>query len=98
VRDLAALTAEDFESFVGDEFEVAVEGSDSLKVVLLKVFPLRESPNRRNPFAVHFLGPRAPVLTHEVHRLANPDFGELEIFIGPVLAENDGTTYEAVFA
>ncbi len=97
MRDLARLTADDFESFVGDEFDVDPEGSAPVKIVLLKVLRLGDSPETEKPFAIHFLGPRAPVLTHDVHRLVNPDFGELDIFIGPVLPSNDETTYEAVF-
>jgi hypothetical protein len=97
VRDLARLTADDFESFVGDEFKVDPEGSDPLKIVLQKVLRLGDAPETEKPFAIHFLGPEAPVLTHAVHRLVNPDFGEVEIFIGPVVPSNDGTTYEAVF-
>lgn len=97
MRDLARLTADDFESFVGDEFDVDPEGSAPVKIVLLKVLRLGDSPETEKPFAIHFLGPRAPVLTHDVHRLVNPDFGELDIFIGPVVPSNDETTYEAVF-
>ena len=91
------MTAGDFESFVGDEFDVDPGTSAPVKIVLLKVLRPRDSPETEKPFAVHFLGPRAPVLTHDVHRLVNPEFGELEIFIGPVVPSNDGTTYEAVF-
>jgi hypothetical protein len=97
MRDLARLTADDFESFVGDEFDVDPGGSDPVKIVLLDVLRLGDSHETGKPFAVHFLGPRAPVLSHDVHRLVNPDFGELEIFIGPVVPSSDGTTYEAVF-
>ncbi len=97
VRDLATLTAADFEVFVGHEFRVDVGRSDSLKVVLLRIVHLGERPGRREPFLVHFLGPRSPVLSHEIHTLVNPEFGELEIFVGPVVAEDDGTTYEAAF-
>ena len=43
------------------------------------------------------MSPRAPVLTHDLHRLVYPDFGELQVFIAPVVPSNDGTTYEAVF-
>lgn len=97
MRDLAGLTAGDFEPFVGDEFNVDPGGSHPLKIVLLEVLRLGDSPAAQKPFAVHFLGPRDPLLLHETHRLVNPDFGELEIFIGPIVAANDGTTYEAVF-
>ncbi|MGA8724345.1 MAG: hypothetical protein WB565_04845 [Acidimicrobiales bacterium] len=97
MRDLARLTADDFESCVGDEFDVDPGGSDPVKIVLLKVLRLGDSPETQKPFAVHFVGPRAPVLTHDLHRLVNPDFGELELFIGPVVPSDDGTTYEAVF-
>ena len=97
MRDLARLTADDFEPFVGDDFYVTLDGSDSLKVVLLRVRRLGERWGYREPFLVHFLGPRTPVLSHETHILVNPEFGELAVFVGPVIANDDGTTYESVF-
>jgi hypothetical protein len=57
MRDLAQLTADDFESFVGDEFNVDPEGSDPLKIVLQKVLRLGAPPRLRSPLPFTFSGP-----------------------------------------
>ena len=106
--DLGALTAGDFEPFIGTDFEVfdiQVPGRETpgppaalaLVVRLVEVQLLRERPGHRQPFALHFTGPTSPVLAHQVHRLSHAGMGELELFLGPVVSDAPGITYEAVF-
>jgi hypothetical protein len=99
VRDLASLTAADFEAAVGSRFAIATgEPGAWLTVRLTEVVQLKEWPGHRWPFLVHFEGPLSPVLAHVVHHVSHPELGELDIFLGPVLSGTGGITYEAVFA
>jgi hypothetical protein len=105
VRDLAALTADDFEPFVGTDFQVsgldasgASAGAPALTIHLVEVLRHKERPGYRPPFALHFEGPLSPVLAQEVHHLSHREMGEIELFIGPVISNAPGVTYEAVFS
>lgn len=118
MRDLAALTAGDFEPLIGTDFEVydsdvyglQVSGSDvpgpgtsgpppalALVIRLVEVRRLGERPGHRQPFALHFRGPTSPVLAQQIHRMSHVEMGELEFFLGPVMSDTPGITYEAVF-
>ena len=123
MRDLAVLTAADFEPLIGTDFQVfgfevygfevydlKVPGSDVpgpdasgpppapvLVISLVEVQLLGERPGHRQPFVLHFAGPASPVLGQQVHRLSNAEMGELEFFLGPVMSDGPGITYEAVF-
>ncbi|HXW79651.1 MAG TPA: hypothetical protein VEJ84_09130, partial [Acidimicrobiales bacterium] len=92
MRDLAALTADDFEPLTGSDFRVAASkaaGStaetSALVIRLVEVRRLKERPGYRPPFVLHFEGPLSPVLAQEVHHLSHPELGELELFVGPVM-------------
>jgi hypothetical protein len=108
VRDLAALTAADFEPLVGDEFrlsgtepgagQVDPDQVDSVVIQLVEVLRQREWPGHRQPFILHFSGPDVPVMSQSVYRLSHFVFGQLECFMGPVMSDTPGITYEAVFS
>jgi len=99
MRDLSELTAADFEPLEGTEFQVRDADAPATVLVLhlVEVVRLPERPGHRQPFTLHFLGPVSPVLDYIVHHLSHPLMGEMELFLGPVLANGPGTTYEAVF-
>ena len=109
MRDLAALTAADFEPLVGTDFQVSgadVPGPDAsapppatvLVIRLVQVQLLRErTGHRRQPFVLRFTGPASPVLAQQIQRLSHAEMGELEFFLGPVVSDPPGVTYEAVF-
>lgn len=97
MRDLATLTAEDFAPFVGEEFALAQKDSGPLLLRLARVVRWDDRPGHRTPFALEFLGVGTPVIDHAIHHVSHPQIGELELFLGPVIADRDGTTYEAVF-
>jgi hypothetical protein len=97
MRDLAELTAADFEGMVGSIFEMMDPGREPLAIRLADVILLPERPGHRQPFSLRFEGPRAPVLPQAIHRIRHRDMGDLEIFIGPIASGSTGITYEAVF-
>jgi hypothetical protein len=103
VRDLAVLTAEDFEPLVGDEFrlsgtEPGADPVNAVVILLAEVLRQREWPGHRQPFVLHFSGPDAPVMTQGVYRLSHFALGQLDCFMGPVMSDTPGITYEAVFS
>jgi hypothetical protein len=98
MRDLASLSARDFEAVLGSDFEVADGGAGTIRLRLSEVVLLKGPPGHRRPFLVHLQGPSSPVLAQVVHHVVHPEMGQLDLFLGPVLSQGEGTTYEAVFA
>jgi hypothetical protein len=100
MRDLALLTAADFEEFVGTDFELGGGGSapERVSIRLTEVMVLPEGPGDREPFSLHFDGPLSPVLAQVIHHVAHAEMGEFELFLGPIAAEANRIVYEAVFA
>jgi hypothetical protein len=97
-RDLASLSASDFQAVVGSDFRVSAGPSGPLDLRLIQVVELGERPGQRRPFILRFQGPPSPVLAQVVHRLEHPDMGDVEIFVGPIGTDAQATIYEAVFA
>ena len=98
MRDLATLTASDFEAVLGTDFAVAGPGPDRLVICIARVTLLPERPGHRQPFSLRFRGPAAPPLAQGIHRLAHADLGELDIFLVPIAADAESMTYQAVFS
>jgi hypothetical protein len=99
VRDLEALTAEDFEPFVDQAFDVEVDGPQStVELTLGSVGTLGPSPRGRHPFSLLFRGPDEPSFGQGTYRLRHPVFGEIELLLVPVQPWGEGREYEAIFA
>jgi hypothetical protein len=98
VRDLAALTAADFDPLVDTTFAVVADGVPAIELALRDVARGSGLSGFREPFALTFSGPPEPVLEFATYRLAHADFGEFELFLGPVVSTHPGISYEAVFA
>ena len=56
-----------------------------------------EWPGGREPFRLHFSGPREPLLEQSIYRLEHAQLEALEIFIVPIRRDDLSTTYEAIF-
>lgn len=96
MRDLAALTIDDFRAVEGATFLLRW-GEDELPVVLEEVTALGRRRGERDPFALLFRGTPGQVLPQQVHRFSCDGFGDVEIFVVPVGADERGVAYEAVF-
>ncbi|HEX9994317.1 MAG TPA: hypothetical protein VGB14_15415 [Acidimicrobiales bacterium] len=96
MRDLAALTVDDFRPLEGTTFLLKWDGHD-LPVVLTEVTPLGRRRGDRDPFSLLFRGTPGTILPQQIHHLSSDGFGELELFLVPVGADADAVTYEAVF-
>ena len=93
--DLANLTLGDFEPLVGDAFRTSAPVPVDL--VLAEATSAGERPGGREPFRLHFRGPREPLLQQSICRLEHAELGALEIFIVPIRRDGESTTYEAIF-
>ena len=93
--DLAALTVQDFEPLVGTAFRIREPAP--VELVLAEATSAGEWPGGREPFRLHFRGPRDPLLAQSIYRLEHAEFGALEIFIVPIGRDDTSTTYEAIF-
>jgi hypothetical protein len=52
----------------------------------------------RQPFSLTFSGPPDRILAQGTFRFTHSELGALEIFVVPVGRDENGATYEAVFA
>ena len=93
--DLAALTLATFEPLVGDPFAIAEPAA--VELVLAEASSAGEWPGGRQPFRLHFRGPRDPLLPQAIYRLEHAELDPLEIFIVPIARDGERTTYEAIF-
>ena len=83
------------ENLNGD-FEVRVDDSTKVKLVLFEVSELRDAP-RNHFFSVLFRGPAESMLPQGLYAMENESMGRFEIFIVPVGVTEAGYEYEAVF-
>ena len=97
MRDLASVTAADFEAVMGSVFEIVRSDSDPVQIILDDIVVYRERRGHRQPFALQFRGPKTPTLEHITHRVVHAEMGDFDIFLGPIASDGTGTTYEAVF-
>ena len=99
MRDLATLTAADFEAVVDSGFQALdTQGTAVLSLNLVQVVRYPERPGYRQPFSLRWAGPATPILAQGTYHLSHPEFGDAEIFLGPIAADASAATYEAVFA
>ncbi len=97
MRDIALLSAADFQSLIGTTFAVLEDNETATELRLTGVVILPERPGHRQPFSLQLLGPERPLLEQATHRLLQAEMGTLDLFFGPIASGPDGTTYEAVF-
>ncbi|MEZ5455631.1 MAG: hypothetical protein R3F04_05890 [Lysobacteraceae bacterium] len=97
VVDLAALSAEDFESLVGKT--VRVRAADGALDCVLESVQRNPFPSGRaqGGFSLQLLGPRVPAFQQGMHQLDHPSLGPLVLFLTPVAREAQGMRYEIIF-
>lgn len=99
---LDELTKETFEERRGEAFRLTdPSGEATAEPVELTLRAVRgtglQGKAPREQFAVHFDGPKDPILPQQIYHLENEHMGELDLFLVPVAQDDEGTTYEAVF-
>jgi hypothetical protein len=93
VRDLEALTVDDFAALRGDGFRIAPDGAPGFDAELVDVREIPREPGGRAPFSLVFQGGPNPPLPQRIYRVEHDELGALEIFLVPIAADR----YEAVF-
>jgi hypothetical protein len=95
--DLAKVQCADFAACVNQDFEIATSGTP----LVLQLFEarLRDAPEgaARDPFTLTFRGPPPLRLPQGIYRMKNAQLGEMEIFLVQIAADEDSSTFEAVF-
>ena len=103
--DLASLTYDVAKGLEGSTFrvELANGAAVSMRLDVVRSFASRgRTPSGaghtpgRDPFALHFLGPRSPILPQAIYAFIS-DAARLDLFIVPVGQTVEATQYEAVF-
>jgi uncharacterized protein DUF6916 len=93
VRDLAALTADDFAALRGDRFRIVPGDVPDFEVELVEVAEIPREPGGRAPFSLAFRGGPTPPLPQRIYRVEHDALGELDIFLVPIAADR----YQAIF-
>jgi hypothetical protein len=104
--DLKDMTLAGAQQLVNTLFQVTIAEGDTVEMKLIDVLPF-EMPRRpvrgsrqpkRAPFALHFLGPRDPILPQHMYDFRSGGVELTNLFIVPVGRDEEGTEYEAVFS
>ena len=97
--ELGDLTLAAFEPLVGDRFEIAaaVEGGESIELILESATKSAAWPGGRDPFSLIFRGPPEPLLPQAIYPLAHAALGVLEIFVVPIARDAESVSYQAIF-
>ena len=95
-KELAALTADDFEPCKGETFQVSTaRGVFALELVEVR----RLGPAMRDggAFSLALQSAPGPFLPQATYPITHPKLGTLEIFIVPLGPKNGGNQYEVIF-
>lgn len=95
-RDIATVTADDFEPRLDDEFRLRLPAGE-LALRLTEVRRLGQAHRDGGAFAITFAATGAPVLPQATYPISHPALGTLEMFIVPIGPVKGGMGYEAVF-
>ncbi|HEX4602657.1 MAG TPA: hypothetical protein VH724_01565 [Candidatus Angelobacter sp.] len=93
---LDKLNAKVFSEHLHTKFKVHLGDAAPMTLELVEVKDSDPSP-QIELFTLHFLGPAAPRLPQQTHRLEHDKLGIFEIFLTAISAEPQGILYESVF-
>lgn len=92
------LTVEKFAAHLNDRFTV-IDQASRHELALVEAVPRGAGRAQgRQPFALLFHGPLAPVLPQAMYRFEHPALPPLDIFIVPVGPDGERMRYEAIFS
>ena len=95
---LQDLTSSSFSDHLGSTFRIQLGDGKSLDAELFEVL-LHEAHGgpRKQPFSLHFRGPRGAALPQAIYRLEHERLGPMDIFLVTIGPDEKGMCYEAVF-
>ena len=95
--DLAQVRSEQFAACLNQDFAIILSDG-ALLLQLSQVRALGKRPESlRDPFALTFLARAGLRLPQGMYKMRNAQMGEMEIFLVQVGADQNGSTFEAVF-
>ena len=100
---LEGLTRAQFAECLGNRFRVHADAGQVLDIELIDAadLPARprpgKTPPKRAPFSIIFRGPKNVHLSQRIYRLEHDKLGVLEIFLVPIVPDEEGMRLEAVF-
>ena len=95
-KELAALTADDFEPCKGETFQVTTTRG-ALVLDLVDVRRLGPALRDGGAFSLTFQSAPGPFVPQATYPIAHPKLGTLEMFIVPLGPKNGGNQYEVIF-
>ena len=95
--DLAEVRCEQFAAFLNQDFAIILSDG-ALLLQLSEVRPLgKRAESLRDPFSLTFVGRAGLRLPQMIYKMRNATLGEMEIFLVQVAADQNSSTFEAVF-
>jgi hypothetical protein len=95
--DLATVRCEQFAACLNQDFEIETAGGRFL-LQLSEARPLGTRPESvREPFSLIFITRAQIRLPQAIFKLRNSQLGEMEIFLVQIAAEQNSSSFEAVF-
>jgi hypothetical protein len=97
MTELDKVQCAEFTAYLNQDFEIATSGAP-LVLRLSEARPLApRAESVREPFALTFLSAPQLRLPQGIYRMTNAQMGVLEIFLVQIGADQNGSTFEAVF-
>jgi uncharacterized protein DUF6916 len=93
---LEKLTWAVFTESLNTRFRMIQEGAAAIEVELIEVKPGRSTP-RQEQFSLLFKAPQDVALQQGMFRLEHDKIGAFDLFLVPVLKDEQASYYEAVF-
>ncbi|MEN3369736.1 MAG: hypothetical protein V7609_1879 [Verrucomicrobiota bacterium] len=95
--ELDKVECEQFAACLNQDFEI-VFPDGTLAVKLSEARPLGTRPESvRQPFALTFIATRPIRLPQGIYKMRNAQLGEMELFLVQIAADQNGSSFEAVF-
>ena len=103
---LDKLTSADFSAHLNQTFKIhyhsdkVLEAQLILEVELIEVAEYSEKwagLSKRRPFSILFRGPKDTNLPQSIYNVEHDRMGALELFLVPIMPDENGNLYEAVF-
>ncbi len=95
---LQDLTPSSFSEHLGSKFRIQTGEGKYLDAELFNVVNHEAHGGlRKQPFSVHFRGPKGAVLPQAIYRLEHEAMGTMDLFLVTIGPDAQGMSYEAVF-
>ncbi len=103
---LNKVTSADFSAHLNQAFKIhyhstkVLDAQLILEVELIEVADYAErsaGPSKRQPFSILFRGPKDTNLPQDIYKVEHDKMGTVELFLVPIMPDENGNLYEAVF-